>query len=103
MIAKTAELIGVNNIGIGSDLCQDQPDSVVDWMRSGRWTKNVDYGEGSATSAGFPPMPSWFRDNRDFSNIENGLRVAGFSTSETAKIMGENWLRFYDTSFEPSG
>ena len=29
MIARTAEMIGVEHIGFGSDLCQDQPDSVV--------------------------------------------------------------------------
>ena len=48
MIARTADLMGIDNIGIGSDLCQDQPDSVVEWMRVGRWTKEIDYGEGSA-------------------------------------------------------
>lgn len=99
MIAKTADLMGVENIGIGSDLCQDQPDSVVEWMRVGRWTKEIDYGEGSAGDAGFPPMPEWFRDNRDFDNIENGLKKTGFSDDETAGIMGENWLRFYDENF----
>ncbi len=99
MIATTAELMGVERLGIGSDLCQDQPDSVVEWMRVGRWTKKIDYGEGSASDAGFPPMPSWFADNRDFGNIEAGLRAVGFSDSETAGIMGENWLRFFDESF----
>lgn len=99
MIAETAELMGVENIGIGTDLCQDQPDSVVEWMRVGRWTKEIDYGEGSASDAGFPPMPEWFKDNRDFDKIEQGLRDIGFSNTETAGIMGENWLRFYDKNF----
>ena len=101
MISKTAELMGVENIGIGTDLCQDQPDSIVEWMRVGRWTKEIDYGEGSASNAGFPPMPSWFNDNRDFDNIEKGLLAAGLSEAETAGIMGENWLRFYDKNFGP--
>ena len=101
MIAKTADLMGVENIGLGSDLCQDQPDSVVEWMRVGRWTKEIDYGEGSASDAGFPEMPSWFKDNRDFGNIQQGLRNIGFSDEETAGIMGENWLRFYDENFGP--
>ena len=35
MIAKTADIMGVNNIGIGSDLCLDQPDNIVEWMRNG--------------------------------------------------------------------
>ncbi len=103
MIAKTADLMGVENIGLGSDLCQDQPDSVVEWMRVGRWTKEIDYGEGSANNAGFPPMPDWFKDNRDFGNIEAGLKTYGFSKSEVVGIMGENWLKFYDDNFGPVG
>jgi len=101
MVARAAELMGAERLGIGSDLCQDQPDSVVEWMRSGRWTKNVDYGEGSASNAGFPDMPAWFRDNRDFGQVEAGLRAAGFSDEDTAAIMGNNWLRFFDENFGP--
>ena len=103
MIARTANLMGVSQIGIGSDLCQDQPDSVVEWMRVGRWTKDIDYGEGSAANAGFPPMPSWFQDNRHFDAIGTGLHQQGFSQTEVAGIMGENWLNFYDASFGPAG
>jgi len=101
MIARTAEIMGVDHIGLGSDLCQDQPDSVVEWMRVGRWTKKIDYGEGSANNAGFPPMPGWFRDNRDFGNIEQGLLEIGFSAEDTAKVMGNNWLGFFDANFGP--
>ena len=103
MIARTAELIGPEHLGIGSDLCQDQPDSVVEWMRVGRWTKGVDYGEGSKARAGFPPQPPWFRDNRDFGTIAGGLRAIGFSDDETAGIMGRNWLDFYQRSFAAAG
>ena len=34
MAAKTAELMGVKQIGIGSDLCIGHPNSVVEWMRN---------------------------------------------------------------------
>ncbi|NNF77024.1 MAG: membrane dipeptidase [Rhizobiales bacterium] len=101
MIARTADLMGVDHIGIGSDLCQDQPDSVVEWMRVGRWSKEIDYGEGSKDNAGFPPQPPWFGDNRDFGNIAMGLRDMGFGEEETAKVMGGNWLRFFDENFGP--
>ena len=71
MVARLADLIGVDHIGIGSDLCQDQPDSVVAWMRNGRWTKSdASIGLGAAV---FPPQPAWFRDNRDFGKIRAGL------------------------------
>jgi len=103
MIAETAGRYGAEHLGIGSDLCQDQPDSVVEWMRMGRWTKETDYGEGSAAAPGFPAMPSWFRDNRDFGNIEAGLRATGLSADEIAGIMGGNWYRFYAENFTPKG
>lgn len=99
MIARTAEIMGPQNIGIGTDLCQDQPDSVVTWMRNGRWTKTLDYGEGSATAPGFPRQPDWFQDNRDFGNIRQGLAATGLGAAEIDGIMGENWLAFYDRSF----
>ena len=91
-----------DNEYIGSDLCQDQPDSVVEWMRNGRWSRERDYGEGSAAKAGFPMQPNWFRDNRDFSNIAQGLGNAGFSEGEVGQILGRNWLDFFERSFGPS-
>jgi microsomal dipeptidase-like Zn-dependent dipeptidase len=99
MIARTADLIGIDYIGFGSDLCQDQPDSIVEWMRVGKWTKEIDYGEGSASNPGFPDMPNWFRDNRDWHNIIEGLKKHGFSNDEINKIKGENWLSFFRKSF----
>ena len=99
MIARTADLIGIDHIGFGSDLCQDQPDSIVEWMRVGKWTKEIDYGEGSASNPGFPDMPKWFRDNRDWNNIIEGLKKHGFSNVEINKIKGENWLSFFRKSF----
>lgn len=101
MIADAAARYGAENLGIGTDLCQDQPDSIVEWMRVGRWSKEIDYGEGSADNAGFPPMPDWFKDNRDFDNIRAGLSAVGMSAPEIDGIMGDNWLRFYDASFGP--
>ncbi|MCU7649040.1 dipeptidase [Pseudomonas piscis] len=102
MIARTAELMGVEHLGLGSDLCQDQPNSVVDWMRVGRWTLEADYGEGSKAQPGFPDQPAWFRDNRDFDNIESGLRTVGFSAAEVSAVMGGNWLRFFERNFVPA-
>ncbi len=100
MVARTAEVLGTGALAIGSDLCQDQTDKVLEWMRSGRWTKAVQYGEGSATAPGFPPMPAWFHDNRDFGAIEGGLRAVGLSEQDVAGVMGGNWLDFFERSFK---
>jgi microsomal dipeptidase-like Zn-dependent dipeptidase len=99
MVARTAERFGSHFLGIGTDLCQDQPDSVVEWMRTGRWTKSVDFGEGSKDAPGFPAMPGWFRDTRDFGNLRTGLHAVGFSDDEAAAILGGNWARFFAASF----
>ena len=95
MVAKTAELIDVKNIGIGSDLCLYQPDKVVEWMRNGTWTKSTNFGEGSKKIPGFPKQPEWFLDARGFNNLENGLKKIGFNNNEVNGILGNNWFKFY--------
>ena len=95
MAAKTAEIMGVKNIGIGSDLCLNQPDSVVEWMRNGTWTKTKNFGEGSKEKIGFPQQPAWFIDARGFKNLETGLKKVGFNNEDTNDILGNNWFNFY--------
>jgi len=95
MTAKTAEIMGVKNIGIGSDLCLNQPDKIVEWMRNGTWTKEKNYGEGSKSKPSFPKQPDWFLDARGFKNLEVGLKKVGFNEDEVNGIMGNNWYNFY--------
>jgi microsomal dipeptidase-like Zn-dependent dipeptidase len=95
MVARTVEIMDIKNIGIGSDLCLNQPDTVVEWMRNGTWSKSKNYGEGSKNKPGFPKQPQWFEDARGFENIENGLKKVGFSNDETHGILGNNWYNFY--------
>ena len=103
MIAETVELMGIDRVGFGSDLCQDQPDNVVAWMRNGTWTRDVDYGEGARGSEGFPEQPAWFRDNTHFEAILEGLRQIGFSQEEVRQLAHGNWLRFFRVSFSAQG
>ena len=95
MTAKTAEIMDVKNIGIGTDLCLDQPDSIVEWMRNGTWTKARSYGEGTKNKPGFPKQPNWFLDARGFKNLELGLKKIGFNEDEVNGILGNNWYNFY--------
>ena len=92
MVVWTAERMGVDRVGFGSDLCQNQPQSVLEWMRNGRWSKTMDYGEGSSGNAGWPEALTWFKDNRDFPGIIAALKKRGFSDEEMAKIVGGNWV-----------
>src|SRR5262249_46707120 len=97
MAARLVDMLGIDHIGIGSDLCQGHSDKIIEWMRVGRWTKAA---PGSALGAAvLPAQPPWFRDNRDWGKIAAGLRARGFSATETGKILGDNWLKFFTASF----
>ncbi len=102
MIYDTAELMGIDRIGIGSDLCLNWDYKVLEWMRSGRWALAPDYGEGNAEQPSWPKQPDWFKDNLGFQNIINGLEAASFTSQDIEKIMGQNWLNFFNSSFTAS-
>lgn len=102
MVATTADKFGIERLGIGSDLCLNQPQSVLEWMRNGRWSKVMDYGEGSSSNAGWPDDLTWFKDEQGLQNIYQGLLKWGFSESETQQVMGKNWLDFLDQGLRPA-
>jgi len=99
MIMDTADLMGIDHIGIGSDLCQNWGYETLEWMRSGTWTFKPDYGEGNADNADWPRQPDWFGSSRDFGNISDGLKSKGMSQENIEKVMGLNWLRFFEDGF----
>ncbi len=99
MVYDTAELMGVECIGIGSDLCQNWGYETLEWMRSGRWAAAPDYGEGDASNADWPAQPGWFSNSLHFGNIARGLGEAGFDAQDVQNIMGRNWLRFFEHAF----
>ncbi|MSP81978.1 MAG: membrane dipeptidase [Alphaproteobacteria bacterium] len=101
MVARTAELMGVRHIAIGSDLGQDQTDAIIKWMRDGRWNKSGSETPGLGKPV-LPPQPPWFCGSRDFPNIRAGLRNVGFAEADVTAILGMNWYRFYAASFGPA-
>ena len=99
MVARTTDLMGINHIGIGSDLCQNWGYDTLEWMRSGRWTLVPDFGEGDSGNRDWPKQPDWFTSSLDFNNIASGLAEVGFDVDDIKKIMGLNWLSFFKKSF----
>ena len=102
MIIDTAELMGIDHIGIGSDLCQNWGYETLEWMRSGKWTFKPDYGEGSSSNPSWPKQPDWFASSKDFGNIATGLRDKGMSVQDVEKVMGRNWYNFFEKGFAPA-
>lgn len=99
MAARAADVVGVAHLAIGSDLCQDQPGEVLQWMRRGRW-RFADPGEESLV---FPAQPAWFRSNLDFAGLAAALAGSGFQPDEIALVLGGNWRRAMSEGFEPAG
>lgn len=93
MVHRLAEQVGVTQVGLGSDCTRDWGDDFVEWLRSGRWRPPA---EETAT---WPTWPHWFGGPEDFPQLTEGLLAVGFSESETAGILGENWLRLFDAVF----
>jgi len=99
MIKDLIQLIGEDNIGIGSDLCLNWPNEVVMWMRNGKWTKKIDYGESKEKNPEWPELPSWYNKPGDLKNLFNILTKNNISEKISEKIVGTNWLNFMKQHF----
>jgi membrane dipeptidase len=102
MVKRVTEMIGPSRVGFGTDQSRKWSDADLDWIRSGRWTYSVDFGEGSATNRAWPKWPEWFQTPADFPRLTEGLLAACLSRDEVAGVMGGNWLRFFTDAFRPA-
>ena len=94
MVKKLINMIGIDHIGIGSDLCLNWNDDVIVWMRNGKWTKKLDYGESKFKNNLWPAQPNWFKKSSDLKNLYKGFIKGGISEKNAFKILGLNWLEF---------
>jgi len=62
-------------------------------MRSRRWT-------WSDAKPQWPEWPGWFKSPADFGNLTAALLQRGFQPSDVARIMGDNWLDFFDSGLK---
>jgi len=99
MIKQLTNIIGIDNIGIGSDLCLNWPNEVVMWMRNGKWTKKIDYGESKDKNINWPEQPSWYSKPGDLKNFYFSMIKNGIKEKEAIKIVGKNWFNFMQNHF----
>jgi membrane dipeptidase len=88
-IAYVADLVGIDHVGIGSDLFEgESPIRFERYFRRrypaivGRYTLDTVYADGLATLEDFPTVPTV-------------LRRHGFGDDEIRKILGGNFLRVF--------
>ncbi|MEV1025855.1 membrane dipeptidase [Streptomyces sp. NPDC050264] len=95
LVARTVERIGVDHVGVGSDLGRFLTEEHMVEMRKGHWTRGPEYGAGKPGQSPVVPDPEWFETAAQFGNIPDGLAKAGFCSAEVEKLCGGNWLRLY--------
>lgn len=100
LAAETAEFMGADKLGFGTDLIWNKGEDYMHYVREGRWMYDVDYGTIKPGMQYVPGWPDWFKSPLDWHNISDGLLKKGFSDAEVAGIMGENWFRFMKEAFK---
>jgi membrane dipeptidase len=80
-------IVGEDNIGIGTDFTQGHGQPFFEWL-----THDKGYAR-RLTSFGKIINPEGIRTLGEFPNLTEALLRNGFSETQVRKIMGENWLR----------
>lgn len=93
MVIRLIDQVGIDHVGLGSDCTRNWDSDYVSYLRDGRWRPG--------SQAAWPEWPEWFNSPRQFPELAEALSAAGLSDAELAAVMGENWLRLFETVFEP--
>ncbi|HMK81474.1 MAG TPA: membrane dipeptidase [Xanthobacteraceae bacterium] len=99
MVARTVDIAGIDHVALGTDFSHHNNQKYLDWMRSGRWTRSVQYGAGSATNAAPSEKPAWLKRIAGLASVAPALAKIGFARQEVEKITSGNWLRLYGEVF----
>lgn len=86
-IAYIVDIVGEDQVGIGTDFTQGQDKAFFDYL-----THDKGYAR-ELTQFGKIVNPEGIRTVGEFPNLTEALLRNGFSERLTQKIMGENWMR----------
>ena len=84
-------IVGEDNVGIGTDWVQDQNIGFFEYLQK-------DKGTGRFVTNPYktvPPMPKGISKFSDFQNFVPAMERAGWSTKRIEKIIGLNWFLFF--------
>lgn len=94
MAAWTVELLGIDHVGIGTDLYLGHDNSSVHWWRAGRWAR-----QPAVPITDDARFPEWLDTPVKFGNFDAALADKGFKAAEREAILGGNWLRLFEQVF----
>lgn len=101
MVKETTEFMGIDKVGIGTDLILNRDSEFMVWANMGKWT--YDHEAHRSQSKGLsanPEWPDWFSGPEDFPNLSEAMLNNGMSEKAVRAVMGENWLRFFKKGFK---
>jgi len=101
MVAWVVDRVGVDAVGIGTDYCPGHPNTVRNWWRFARWSRETAPAE-SMKIAPHEGWPEWMKTQAGFANVIQELARRGFKSEEIDKIMSGNWLRLFNETFAPA-
>lgn len=93
MVVRLADQVGVEHVGLGSDCNRNWDPNYVQVLRDGRWKPR--------SQATWPEWPDWFSSPEDMPQLAEALSHAGLTDSDLNSVMGENWLRLFDSALVP--
>lgn len=95
-LERMIEVAGIDHVGVASDFCEGHDHAF--WSYLGRLHGTVEHFDTRVPDPN--PMIRGLGGSVDMSNIAGELGDRGYSEADVAKVMGENWLRIYETVWD---
>ena len=98
-IDHLVQMLGIDHVAIGTDFTQDQPVSFWRYIGSQQGTKYPSVWTNTARPPAVNQPGLYPRDLETpdkLPNLAAALLRRGYSPADTAKLLGENWLRLFE-------
>jgi membrane dipeptidase len=93
-IDDLVDLVGIDHVGLGPDFMEEMPRATAEGALKGFTA------EGSSAFFSARPLDG-FASVSEMANVTAALLARGYNNDQVRKIMGSNWLRFYEHSWRP--
>ncbi len=96
-IEDLIDRVGIDQVAVGTDFTQDQPESFWRYIGSQQGTKwPSTFVKSTANYRSFAECPKDFETPDKFPNLATTLTNRGYGDDDVRKILGDNWMRLFD-------
>ena len=93
-IEDLVDLVGIDHVGLGPDFMEEMPRDVMSQALAG-------FDDDTAARFFSAQKTEGFGSVSETPNVTAGLLARGWSPEDVRKVVGGNWLRFYEESWTP--